>query len=30
MLVAELAVRWGVERHGAGKTVWIELDLPDT
>jgi transcriptional regulator with XRE-family HTH domain/anti-sigma regulatory factor (Ser/Thr protein kinase) len=26
LLVAELATRWGVERHPAGKTVWIELD----
>jgi len=26
-LVAELATRWGVERHDAGKTIWLELDL---
>jgi anti-sigma regulatory factor (Ser/Thr protein kinase) len=26
-LVAELATRWGVERHAGGKTMWIELDL---
>jgi len=26
-LVAELATRWGVERHRTGKTVWVELDL---
>jgi len=27
MLVGELATRWGVERHTAGKTVWVEFDL---
>jgi anti-sigma regulatory factor (Ser/Thr protein kinase)/transcriptional regulator with XRE-family HTH domain len=27
VLIGELATRWGVERHSAGKTVWIELDL---
>jgi transcriptional regulator with XRE-family HTH domain/anti-sigma regulatory factor (Ser/Thr protein kinase) len=27
VLVGELATRWGVERHSAGKTIWIELDL---
>jgi transcriptional regulator with XRE-family HTH domain len=27
-LVAELATRWGVERHDDGKTIWIELGLP--
>lgn len=27
VLVGELATRWGVDRHGAGKTIWIELDL---
>ena len=27
-LVGELATRWGVERHRAGKTVWVEFDLP--
>ncbi|HVM67046.1 MAG TPA: ATP-binding protein, partial [Acidimicrobiales bacterium] len=26
-LVAELATRWGVERHRTGNTVWVELDL---
>lgn len=26
-LVGELASRWGVERHNAGKTIWVELDL---
>jgi transcriptional regulator with XRE-family HTH domain/anti-sigma regulatory factor (Ser/Thr protein kinase) len=26
-LVGELATRWGVERHRAGKTIWIELSL---
>jgi transcriptional regulator with XRE-family HTH domain/anti-sigma regulatory factor (Ser/Thr protein kinase) len=26
-LVGELATRWGVERHRAGKTIWIEFDL---
>jgi serine/threonine-protein kinase RsbW len=26
-LVGELATGWGVERHGAGKTIWIEFDL---
>jgi transcriptional regulator with XRE-family HTH domain/anti-sigma regulatory factor (Ser/Thr protein kinase) len=26
-IVGELATRWGVERHSAGKTVWIESDL---
>jgi transcriptional regulator with XRE-family HTH domain/anti-sigma regulatory factor (Ser/Thr protein kinase) len=26
-LVGELATRWGVERHAAGKTVWVEYDL---
>jgi serine/threonine-protein kinase RsbW len=26
-LVGELATRWGVERHSAGKTIWVELDL---
>lgn len=26
-LVGELASRWGVERHMAGKTIWVELDL---
>jgi anti-sigma regulatory factor (Ser/Thr protein kinase) len=26
-IVGELATRWGVERHSAGKTVWIEYDL---
>jgi anti-sigma regulatory factor (Ser/Thr protein kinase) len=27
-LVDELASRWGVERDGATKTVWFELDGP--
>jgi transcriptional regulator with XRE-family HTH domain/anti-sigma regulatory factor (Ser/Thr protein kinase) len=26
-LVGELATRWGVERHRAGKTIWFELGL---
>jgi transcriptional regulator with XRE-family HTH domain/anti-sigma regulatory factor (Ser/Thr protein kinase) len=26
-LVAQLAQRWGVERHTTGKTIWIEFDL---
>jgi transcriptional regulator with XRE-family HTH domain/anti-sigma regulatory factor (Ser/Thr protein kinase) len=26
-IVGELATRWGVERHSAGKMVWIECDL---
>jgi transcriptional regulator with XRE-family HTH domain/anti-sigma regulatory factor (Ser/Thr protein kinase) len=26
-LVGELSTRWGAERHNAGKTVWVELDL---
>jgi transcriptional regulator with XRE-family HTH domain/anti-sigma regulatory factor (Ser/Thr protein kinase) len=26
-LIAELATRWGVERHRTGKTIWIEFDL---
>lgn len=25
-LIADLASRWGVERHGDGKAVWFELD----
>jgi hypothetical protein len=28
MLVSELATRWGVDRRAAGKTIWIEFDLP--
>jgi transcriptional regulator with XRE-family HTH domain/anti-sigma regulatory factor (Ser/Thr protein kinase) len=26
-LIGELATRWGIERHRAGKVVWVELDL---
>jgi transcriptional regulator with XRE-family HTH domain/anti-sigma regulatory factor (Ser/Thr protein kinase) len=26
-LVGELATRWGIERHSAGKTIWVEFDL---
>jgi transcriptional regulator with XRE-family HTH domain len=26
-LVGELATRWGAEKHGSGKTIWIEFDL---
>jgi transcriptional regulator with XRE-family HTH domain/anti-sigma regulatory factor (Ser/Thr protein kinase) len=26
-IVGELATRWGVERHSAGKTIWTEYDL---
>jgi anti-sigma regulatory factor (Ser/Thr protein kinase)/transcriptional regulator with XRE-family HTH domain len=26
-LIGELATRWGVERHRAGKTIWVELEL---
>ena len=26
-LIAELANRWGVERHADGKSVWVEFDL---
>lgn len=29
-LVGELATRWGVERHGGGKTIWVEFDLSPT
>ena len=27
-LVAQLAARWGVDGHAAGKTVWAEFDQP--
>lgn len=27
-LIGELATRWGVDRQAAGKTIWIEFDLP--
>jgi transcriptional regulator with XRE-family HTH domain/anti-sigma regulatory factor (Ser/Thr protein kinase) len=27
MLIAQLATRWGVDRHTGGKRVWIEFDL---
>ncbi|GGO56904.1 hypothetical protein GCM10012287_51550 [Streptomyces daqingensis] len=26
LLLDALALRWGVDQHGAGKTVWCELD----
>jgi transcriptional regulator with XRE-family HTH domain/anti-sigma regulatory factor (Ser/Thr protein kinase) len=26
-VIAELATRWGVERHSSGKTIWVEFDL---
>jgi len=26
-VVGELATRWGVDRHSAGKTIWAEFDL---
>jgi anti-sigma regulatory factor (Ser/Thr protein kinase) len=29
-LVAELATRWGVERQRAGKTIWVDFDLPSS
>lgn len=28
-VVSELATRWGVDRHRAGKMIWVELDLSD-
>ena len=27
VIVGEVATRWGVERHSAGKTIWAEFDL---
>jgi transcriptional regulator with XRE-family HTH domain/anti-sigma regulatory factor (Ser/Thr protein kinase) len=29
-IVGALATRWGVERHRAGKTVWVELDVTES
>ena len=28
MLVQSLASRWGIERHAVGKTIWVEIDVP--
>ena len=28
LVVGVVAARWGVHRHGGGKTVWCELDVP--
>jgi hypothetical protein len=27
MIVGDVATRWGVDRHKAGKTIWAEFDL---